>query len=237
MKENKRWYKDKNILSAIITGAFILVGAIITSPLWLAKKNSAERYSSKSPTKDTRTMRASSEDTILETELVYGLVSLEIKENVSRPQMESVLRKIRNSRNLRELMSIETGKRMVDIPNGTYFYIWAAELRKTALFPTVFESIMKLSSVKRFPDRPSDFEIHKVSGELVLLVAFTTNESASLISTLNGKEEKRVTLSPICWDNTNTLVLIPLERILDADSRFIQITKKEGISILDCVLR
>jgi len=54
---------------------------------------------------------------------------------------------------------------------------------------------------------------------------------------LDGYSRKEVTLSPFPWDHINTLVLLPLDRIVEAEDREITNTDNLRIRVLDVILQ
>jgi hypothetical protein len=218
-----KWYRSRNIQAALITGVFVLIGAIITSPFWLrgSKKPQIETSKNISETpSDVGTNRTSP-------------ISLQIIPNVSREKMDSVLVAMRHFQNLRELTPLETGKSISETPSGTFFLV-------SPLYLTHAEgrlSEMLQSPVERVGYREMRFEVHYVSEGMIFLVALVSSEAASGISRLDGATKKHVTLSPVLWDSIETLVLVPLDRIIEAKYREIQTTDIGDIIVLDVIVQ
>jgi hypothetical protein len=208
-----KWYRSRNIQAALITGVFVLIAAIITSPLWLR--------GSKKFQIDVGTNRTSP-------------ISLQIIPNVSREKMDSVLVAMRHSQKLRELTPLETGKSISETPSGTFFLVFSLYLTHAE---GRLSEMLQRSAVARLRDIESDFEVHYVSEGTIFLVAFVSTETASGISRLDGATKTQVTLSPVPWESIETLVLVPLDRIIEAKARQIQTTDAGEVDVLDVIVQ
>jgi hypothetical protein len=221
LKDMKRkWYQSRNIQAAFISGFFILIAAILTSPLWIGK---SKNYSTNVTSNKNSTISLHSSP-----------VSLQIIPNVSIGKMDSILVAMRSSEKLRELTPLETGKNISQTPSGTFFYISPIYLECTK--GKLSESLQQ-GKVKRNGYREINFEVHYVSEGTIFLVAFVSSETVSGVSRLDGAVKKQVTLSPLPWDGIQTLVLVPLSRIVEAKRREIQTTDVGEISVLDVIVQ
>jgi hypothetical protein len=160
--------------------------------------------------------------------------SIEIKSDISLETIDSVLVAMRKSRKLRSLTPLESGKSIAKSPYRTFFFLFH---RYLVFSESDIEKVWERSVVSRTRELPySYFEVHYVSEEQVFLVAFVSSETASSISKLDGTLRKEITLSPFLWDHINTLVLLPLERIIKVETREILNNDKQYIDILDIIV-
>lgn len=208
-----KWYRSRNIQAALITGVFVLIAAIITSPFWLR--------GSKKPQTNVASNRTSP-------------ISLQIIPNVSREKMDSVLVAVRRSQKLRELTPLETGKSISETPSGTFFFISPIYLEYA---DGRLSERLQRGNVERVENRTIKFEVHYVSEGMIFLAALVSNETASGISRLDGTVKKHVTLSSLPWDGVETLVLVPLDRIIEAKYREIQTMDIGEIIVLDVIVQ
>jgi len=164
----QKWYQSRTIQASIVIGVFTLLAAILTTPLWL-------RESTSSPDKEKEEVK---------TKIVLNPVSIEIKPNISKQKIEPFLVAIRDSRKLRELIPLESGKSIAKTPHGTFFFLFGPFLAPyIGLSEGYFTKVLGSSIVSRTRDLPyDDFEIHYVSEKQIFLLAFVSSEAASSIS-------------------------------------------------------
>jgi hypothetical protein len=212
----RKWYQSRTIQAAFITGGCGLIAAIvlILGPHWFGE-------SKKSPV-DIHSSRISS-------------TSLQIIPNVSREKMDSVLVAMRRSQQLRELTPLETGKSLSETPSGTFFFVSASYLEYAE--GRLSEMLQQGKVIARVEYRELYFEVHYVSEGMIFLVVFVSSETATGISRLDGTTKKHVTLSPLPWDGIETLVLVPLDRIIEAKCREIQTMDIGEIKVLDVTVQ
>jgi hypothetical protein len=233
IKENElkdmsgKWYRSRTIQAAFITGAFVLLGTII-SLFWLrgSKKPQIETSKSISETpSDVGTNRTSP-------------ISLQIIPNVSREKMDSVLVAMRRSQQLRELTPLETGKSVSETPSGTFFFVPYIYLKHAeGRLSEMSQQGEVIARVEYVEYRRFYFEVHYVSEGMIFLVVFVSSESATEISRLDGTTNKHVTLSPLPWDGIETLVFLPLDRIVEARDREIQTRDSSRVCVLDVIVQ
>jgi len=220
--KTEKWYQNRRIQAEIIAGVFLLLSAVLTSPLWLKLlEKSADTPPASLPSSDTR----------------HHPVSIEIRPNISREQADSVLTAIRESRNLRELTPLESGKNIAQTPWGTYFFVTTHYLEcSESNIAKVWKK--KLVTRTRLKFQVYDkSEIHYTSEKQIFILAFISQETASSISKLDGSSKKEVTLFSYPWEGFDTLVFLPQNRIIKAESRWITIEESWPVLVLDVTVQ
>ena len=230
----QKWYQNRTIQASIISGFFIIILGILTTPLWLRdSKNSADSGV-------LNKIHTTKEKEEVKTSIVLNPVSLEIKPNISKEKIDPVIIAIRNSRKLRELTPLESGKSIVNTPYGTFFFVHgSSDLGYCPMLTeSCFKEVLLGTRAQRTRDlRYSDFDVHYISRDQILLLEFVSSETAASISKLDGYSRKEVTLSPFLWDHVNTLILLPLDRIIKANYRNIRNTDNQQILVIDAVIQ
>lgn len=149
-------------------------------------------------------------------------------------EVDALLSTMREKQSLRELTARESGVPLNGTPAATYFFVHGQ------LFQTTYDaSKIQKAVVNRKRNTQSYFEVNRDSDGRATLVAFISSAEASTISNLDGMTHKRVTLSPIGWEDSTTIIVLPIERIVTAVPRVIQYDTKDGhrdLTVLDCEL-
>lgn len=218
-----KWYQSRRIQATIITGIFTISLGILTTPLWLRNSKKGESQE----TKQTK-IELSNE------KLYFDPISLKVLFDLNPNRINLILDSLRTSYQLRSIQLLESGKSIEETPSRTFFYFLASHFHYTKEF---LNNVLKKNSTLRKRNDNCQFEIFKVSEKQIFIVAFVSNESASLISRLNGKERKELILSSVFWDTTSCLVLIPFERILMAKAREITTDDNKIICVLNTVIK
>jgi len=155
-------------------------------------------------------------------------------------ELESVLNQMRVSLGLRKLTPLETGKDIEETPTGTFFFVSSTSLSHTYFWrgENYLEEVKKGAVVDNRRNLVYDyFEIHYFSEDGLYLIGFVSADVASSISKLDGKDEKKILLSPYLWNSLNTLIHLPIKRIVKADRRIISTDDEKSIDVLDVVIK
>lgn len=150
-------------------------------------------------------------------------ISLQIQPDVSVKNLDSVIKSLRVSRQLRAIAPLESGKSIEETPSGTFFYMPRGYLRHSE---GELEEALKREGVETMKSVNSSFEVHKLSEDKIELIAFVSKDIAQSISRLDGKSKKEVVLSATPWEDNTTMVILPVNRLIVAKRR--DITTSEG---------
>lgn len=148
------------------------------------------------------------------------------KENV-----EEMLNQIRKQNEVRSLTSIESGRRISNTPPGTYFFMSVLSLRKDE---NDYNYMRR--SINRFPTYSSYFELHYLQEGQLNILGYINSSHIPNISVLDGVSRKEITISPILDEQFNTLIILPMSRVVASSDRIIEISEKKDISVLDLVV-
>ena len=86
-----------------------------------------------------------------------------------------LLDKIRNEHKVRQLLSLESGKKLADVPELTYSFLYPAYLR---ILPYESHSVILKGKTDRFNVFYGGyFEIHKISNDEIYLLGFVSEET------------------------------------------------------------
>ena len=138
----------------------------------------------------------------------------------------------RQQRGLRELTSLESDKTLVDLPLSTFGFVFAGSLE----FNRQYDNPLFRIRVARFQaTRSSRFEIHHLSNGDVLLIAFTTEGTATDLSG-SAARTRNIIASPIVWGTMTSLISLPLSSVQSARRRELDLSVRDSIDVLDIVL-
>lgn len=145
---------------------------------------------------------------------------------------EEKLGEIRQQNEVRSLISVESGKKLSDTPPGTYFFMSPFYLRKE-------EDDYRYSSspINRFPTSPSYFELHKLKEGQLNIIGYVNSFHIPYISVLDGTTKRQVAISPNFDGHFDTLVILPMSRVVASSTREIEISENEDVLVLDLVVR
>jgi hypothetical protein len=225
----KNWYRNPAILGPVITAFAIIAASII--PTFLDNTDfdiNEEVGKLKSNTKlKPETILIKPEQKIESkspgVDSTLEPITLEIIYDITPSEYERVLDSLRKSFGLRNPEPLEFGRSVNETPAGTYFYLPPDAININYVLDGTVSN--------------RHFETYKISEKLYYLVSFTTNESASLISRLNGRDKIDVTVSTVPWGDFDCVILIPSYRIIESKSRKIPTKEMGKLKILDFVLK
>lgn len=247
----KKWYKNSNIIGAFVLGTCTIIAAIITSPYWIkffeANNNiltsnvKNELINSPMMTNNSKkTDKAQTEQiNVISAEASLsksGALSLDVIYDISENNLDSTLNEIRKKRNLRQLAPLESGKSIEETPAKTYFFIYSVFLSFNE--NKRYELIKHEGVVDRLRKTNNWFEFHKISENQICIIAFVSKETSSNIARLDGISKKNCSLSAIPWEDSNCLVIVPLNRIISTKFRNITLLdNKTDIYVVDAVIQ
>jgi hypothetical protein len=249
------------ILKKYGTPAFIFA-FVFAGVIWLFAHNAAApggdvtilwglaKYTKKNQVHETAQVSLPNEKVInskakLEPEQIKALfspISLTILHNISKENMTSALSKLREERKLRELSVSESGKKISEIPKGTFFFTLGAWLEsdyKWELDNKIDDFLTPFKRYKTKRIRPSEnyVEIQYPNSGIYNLILFINEQAASQISQLNGESEHKVMAAIYPWGEMSSMVSLPVNRIIRLKERDVQVSKQETVTVLDIVIR
>lgn len=165
--------------------------------------------------------------------LPASLENIAVVQGITEKNVGPILQSLRSQRQLRALETLESGRTVAETPRGTYFFV-------SIFYMTVSEGNMAATLIKKKVDRfgGSDayFEIHYPQNGPLLLVGFTSeSDAARLASPSHGVQ--RVSLSALPWEKMPSLVLVPADKIISANDRYVDLSKDHRIQILDAEIK
>lgn len=143
---------------------------------------------------------------------------IELVPNISQQDLDKKLSEIRTSKKLRELTPLETGRSISETPAGTYFFVSASNLKFS---DSKIEDMLKDSPVSLNRNGISYFEIYKMPEDQVILLGYVGDEMGALLSNTAEREQRKITLFSLPWENFQNLVMIPVSRIFKSKDRLI----------------
>ena len=144
---------------------------------------------------------------------------------------------LRKLRGLRELSALESGKPLDSMPAGTFGFVDPLDVSMSiSISGTVFAAISRIT-VRRFDSKDSkfpEFEIHCDRQADKLLLGFTTETTASGLTSSSGIKE--VVLAERPSVDLTSLVLIDVRLLRSMDLRVIEAGSGETNWVMDIML-
>jgi hypothetical protein len=163
-------------------------------------------------------------------------IDIETLPAMSRKEYEKTLASLRVKRGLRELTTLESGKKIAELPINSYFFTSSVYLRSVP--NETFESRVISAIAARFRTVKSNyFELHSTKTNGLCLIGIVTESDAARISQLSGKVAKDIVLSPCPWATMTTLVTLPIVRIESCAAREIEPSQDDSYRVLDIRLK
>ncbi len=162
-----------------------------------------------------------------------ALRPVEVFQKVAQSAGQAQLEDLRKREALRELSEFEGGKRITETPPGTYFFTLAVFIDRDEK-----ESYSQLERgpAYRFPPSPfGTLELHRNKAAQMSAVVFTTDGDAARVAAMSAGSDCIV--SAARTDQFQTLVYLPLERIVTARARRSELTNRNTIVLIDLRLR
>ena len=158
-----------------------------------------------------------------------------IYHDISNEKAEGALSKLRTERKLRKLTAVESGKEIVTLPPGTYFYLLPSSITNTPKYNTLLSNVKKSSAI-RYQFYQKYYELHNTHEGTLYIIGFVSEIQATDISTLSGSE-KKVMFSAYPWGQMTSLVSLPIERIKESTTRSINISQDKDLRVLDIIVQ
>lgn len=214
-----KWYQSRMNQAALITGAAILVAAVITSALWRGQLLPEHG--------DEQGLRTAQGE-------LAKYSPLEVIHGISADRRPEIRDSLRTAFRVRTLEPLETGRPIARTPSGTTYYFWAG-------FVTVDGGDTR-RLVERLGVDPSPtfttsyFDVLRPTSGGTVFLAYVTDEAAANLATPRGHSAELV-LSPSPWGDFDTLVLVPVSRIAQATNRRITVGHGQEIIVVDAVIQ
>jgi hypothetical protein len=152
---------------------------------------------------------------------------------VSEKQLAPVLEKIRSELAVRPLTPLEDGKPVTSATAGTFGFVSAGFLS----INQERGGLLDRAPFRRTAYRSFSFEVSRLANGETLVFAFVSPSDGVRLAHLDGHSVQKVTLSPMPWSQSSTLVLLPLSRFLLAEDREIETDSEGRFTVLDASIR
>jgi hypothetical protein len=150
----------------------------------------------------------------------------------STTTIKTLLDEARSEHGVRHLLTLESGKKLADIPEHTYSFLSPVYLRVLS-YEDFSTTILKGVTARFNVFYGGYFEIHKISNAEIYLLGFVTEET---YTNVNNTNIKTVTLFPQPDDVRRYLLLIPTQEIKRAESREITFDDGSDVTVIDLIL-
>jgi len=251
-------YRDYGIwaLVAIVVGLLILwvISHVVATPgsevsiLWgitsYTKKPSSENMNEEALPVKTESERKN-ESTLATTNEIYigrgnhQPIDLKIYYNAAH-NIDSIIESIRANNKLRRLSQTEPLRKIGDLPADTYFFLNSAYIQLSnssiSKTKTLYNEIINRKPT-RFRDFKWFFEFQKYNTNDIYLIGYISEIDASDIFRLDGETEHKILVFGYPTDKMDVLVLLPINRILQSEAGSIALDTKEGVPILDIIIK
>lgn len=142
---------------------------------------------------------------------------------------EMLLDSIRIKHGVRQLLLLESGLPLNELPALTYFFMSGVYLR---VAPTEDFSVILQREVDRLNPYNSYFELHKISENVIYLLGFASEESY-IRATKNGSSLKTLTIFSRAVSGFDYLVVTPIQMIAESNYRDISFDDGSTVKVLD----
>lgn len=146
---------------------------------------------------------------------------------------DQTLKSLRAKRQLRPLDVLESGRHVADTPRGTYFFIFYRDLRADE-----GRMVKKLGvqRVNRYREGNAFFEVHLLKVGSPIILGFASESDAVRVGNPTTQIQK-ISIAPAPWENMTSLLSLPADRIVAAETRTLSPSERDWIYILDCEIR
>lgn len=163
---------------------------------------------------------------------VLPKVELDTWFSLNQSGAEELAQQIRKDRSLRPLQPMETGRPISSLPNGTYAFFFVSEIYQDSEGrATFFGSSSPTQKYKSY------IELHSLRSSSVLLIGYALESDAIRVSRLPGTMEVAITVSPVVWNDFDSRIEIPLDRIVRGKDRRLVYSDKDEEYVLDLTLK
>lgn len=152
--------------------------------------------------------------------------------DLSSTTIHTLLDNVRKEHKVRQLLSLESGKKLSDIPDFTYSFL--SPVYFDILQATGDDTVLK-SKVDRFDSFWGGyFEVHKVSNDEIYLLGFVSEET---FANVNNKNLSGLVLFPSPDSDRKYLLVLPLSEVKESEDREITLDTGRNIRVLDISLK
>lgn len=193
-------------------------------------------YFSKNPIKNYD--KTTADSIIQKNDTTFAPISIFTKYDLKKEDVEKFINDYRNKNKVREIQIMESGKPAKDLTDGIYSFVESYAF--SIFLPEYnynYKSFLLNWTSNRFRNDVSEFEIHFINKDKIILLGFTNRRDASDISYLKGNTTYSILLSPSYFGDFTTFVAIPVDRIISSSDRTITISKKRFHYILEATIK
>lgn len=140
---------------------------------------------------------------------------------------------LRAKRQLRPLDALESGGHVADTPRGTYFFIFYRDLRAHE-----GRMVKELGAQRanRYREGNAFFEVHLLKVGPPIILGFASESDALRVSSPSTQIQK-ISIASAPWEKMTSLLSLPADRIVSAETRTVSPSEREWMYILDCGIR
>jgi hypothetical protein len=165
-------------------------------------------------------------------------VPIEVQHGIASHGGDTVLRRIRGERRLRELATMESGRGVQQITQQTYFFVEIVLVCAAATSKDEFLASFVRAQALRFQLLNQSIEVHFQNGASGhLLEVFASEESGARVAQLNGDRVLEISVSGQPFQGISSLISLPVGRVVGCTSRYIQMSPREQVLIYDLLVR
>lgn len=141
----------------------------------------------------------------------------------------TTLKSIRAERHLRPLEALESGRSVTETARGTYFFTPFIYLNTSSVRMSARLNEIK---VNRFKEGNYCFEIHYLKTGAPIIMALTYESDAIRLVSPNH-EIRKISIAADPWEKMTSLLSLPMDYIITANDRTIDLSETEKLFILD----
>ena len=160
-------------------------------------------------------------------------MTIEIEDNVTRDKHGASLAELRQQYSLKELNPLHSLSPIVDSPAGTFFFTSYVYIKISQSYQ--LEDMLSKSSISR--EQQNRFEVHHRDQGEYFIVCYVCDCVADEIEFLSGDSSHRIKLFPLPWESYDTRIELPIERIVRAEGRLIEIGEENPVGVVNATIR
>ncbi len=157
-------------------------------------------------------------------------------------ELDKILTKLRSGKELQKINPFNEGKDIQDISPPKYFYLSGVYLDKKHFYGDEnFLTVLKEHSPVKveWGFKTSGYEIHYPTNDELYLLGYVSEETASRITYLDNEEVNDFMIFTYLWESKNidTLIIIPIHRIIGTSLRTLKDEKGYSRYVLDIKIK
>lgn len=212
------------------------------SILWgLARYTKSMDKKSESTTSaiDLNSSKKTAQEIINKNDSSFVPISLFTKYDLSKANFDKFIVDYRKENNIREIQLMESGKPARQLSDGIFSFVqyFFLTYEYVSLFENDYKHFLLNMATNRFRMSDHEFEIHFINKDKIILLGYANRKDASDITFLSGKISHSIIISPLYFGDFNTLVVLPVDRIIFAKDRKIEISKNEWYPVLETTIK